>query len=207
MLLAFADYLIANHYSPSQISVLSLYNGQLKLLKRQAMNYSRFNGKSKITFSTVDNYQGEENDIILLSLVRSNRNNSIGFLKIANRVCVALSRARQGLFIFGNASCLKNHGLMIKKTDPKDSIWMKVLHVLKENNAISKFLPLKCETHGNVSKVTNMKDFKKFSHGGCLEKCEIRLTCGHACDRLCHPIVKTEDNESGHAQINCTKKY
>jgi superfamily I DNA and/or RNA helicase len=42
----------------------------------------------------VDNYQGEENDIIILSLVRSNPENQIGYLKISNRVCVALSRAR-----------------------------------------------------------------------------------------------------------------
>lgn len=50
----------------------------------------------------VDGYQGEENDIILLSLVRSNIENNIGFLNIQNRICVALSRARNGLFIMGN---------------------------------------------------------------------------------------------------------
>ena len=43
---------------------------------------------------TVDNYQGEENDIIILSLVRSNKAFNVGFLKISNRVNVALSRAR-----------------------------------------------------------------------------------------------------------------
>jgi helicase required for RNAi-mediated heterochromatin assembly 1 len=45
---------------------------------------------------TVDNYQGEENKIVLLSLVRSNNQNSIGFLGISNRICVALSRAKEG---------------------------------------------------------------------------------------------------------------
>ena len=45
-----------------------------------------------------DNYQGEENDIIILSLVRSNAEKKIGFLKIHNRICVALSRARCGPF-------------------------------------------------------------------------------------------------------------
>lgn len=53
-----------------------------------------------------DNYQGEENDIIILSLVRSNHNKQIGFLKIHNRICVALSRARCGLFILGNMTLL-----------------------------------------------------------------------------------------------------
>ena len=60
-----------------------------------------------IRIVTVDNYQGEENEIILLSLVRSNKENKIGFLEISNRVCVALSRARLGMFLFGNAECLR----------------------------------------------------------------------------------------------------
>ena len=55
---------------------------------------------------TVDNYQGEENDIIILSLVRSNAKNNIGYLKISNRVNVGLSRAKHGMFIFGNSDCL-----------------------------------------------------------------------------------------------------
>ena len=47
-----------------------------------------------VRVTVVDNFQGEENDIILLSLVRSNEDGNIGFLKIENRVCVALSRAK-----------------------------------------------------------------------------------------------------------------
>ena len=47
-----------------------------------------------VRVTAVDNYQGEENDIILLSLVRSNEDNQIGFLKTDNRVCVAISRAK-----------------------------------------------------------------------------------------------------------------
>lgn len=63
---------------------------------------------NRVRVCNVDDYQGEENEIILLSLVRSNKNDSIGFLKTTNRICVALSRARLGLYIFGNASCLRN---------------------------------------------------------------------------------------------------
>jgi helicase required for RNAi-mediated heterochromatin assembly 1 len=54
----------------------------------------------------VDSFQGEENDIILLSLVRSNEHLGIGFLDNKNRLVVALSRARRGLYIFGNALTL-----------------------------------------------------------------------------------------------------
>ena len=52
---------------------------------------SAFDG---VRVTAVDNFQGEESDIILLSLVRSNEDANIGFLKIENRVCVALSRAK-----------------------------------------------------------------------------------------------------------------
>lgn len=47
-----------------------------------------------VRVTVVDNFQGEENDIILLSLVRSNEENKIGFLRTDNRICVALSRAK-----------------------------------------------------------------------------------------------------------------
>ena len=48
--------------------------------------------------------QGQENDIILISLVRSNRKENIGYLADKNRLCVAISRARCGLYLFGNAT-------------------------------------------------------------------------------------------------------
>ena len=49
-------------------------------------------------------FQGEENKVILLSLVRSNRKDQIGFFGIRNRICVAISRAKCALYIFGNSS-------------------------------------------------------------------------------------------------------
>lgn len=51
-----------------------------------------------ININILDNYQGEENKIIILSIVRSNPEGKIGFLATNNRVCVALSRAREGIF-------------------------------------------------------------------------------------------------------------
>ena len=49
-------------------------------------------------------FQGEENKVILLSLVRSNAEQKIGFLAVRNRICVAISRAECGLYIFGNST-------------------------------------------------------------------------------------------------------
>ena len=56
----------------------------------------------EVIVKSVDNYQGEENDIIILSLVRSNKEGKLGFTAIDNRICVALSRVRLGLYVFGN---------------------------------------------------------------------------------------------------------
>lgn len=75
-----------------------------------------------------DNYQGEENDIIILSLVRSNIEKKIGFLKIHNRICVALSRARCGLFVIGNMNLLAE----------VEDMWKKIVKSLMETNFIGK---------------------------------------------------------------------
>ena len=56
---------------------------------------------NELRVSILDNYQGEENDIIILSLVRSNLDDKAGFVKSDNRVCVAISRAKTGFYILG----------------------------------------------------------------------------------------------------------
>jgi superfamily I DNA and/or RNA helicase len=73
-----------------------------------------------------DNYQGEENDIIILSLVRSNPEKKIGFLKTHNRICVALSRARCGLFVIGNMNLLAE----------VEEMWKKIVKSLFESNEV-----------------------------------------------------------------------
>jgi len=84
-------HLILQGYEPSEITVLTTYTGQMFLLKKEISNLDSCRG---VRVTVVDNYQGEENTIILLSLVRSNEQNNIGFLKTDNRICVAISRAK-----------------------------------------------------------------------------------------------------------------
>lgn len=62
-----------------------------------------------VKITTVDNFQGEESRIVILSLVRSNRDGKIGFLSATNRICVALSRAKEGK--------VKNVKAFIQKVD------------------------------------------------------------------------------------------
>ena len=62
-------------------------------------------GASDVLVTTVEQFAGEQADIVLLSLVRSNEQGKLGFTAVDNRVCVALSRARHGFYIAGNAQC------------------------------------------------------------------------------------------------------
>lgn len=56
----------------------------------------KFEALKNVKITAVDNFQGEESRIVILSLVRSNKEGKIGFLSAANRICVALSRAKEG---------------------------------------------------------------------------------------------------------------
>lgn len=75
-------YIILQGYETSQVTILTTYSGQLHQI-RQLMRAQ--NLLSGVRATVVDNYQGEENDIILLSFVRSNDEANIGFLKTSNR--------------------------------------------------------------------------------------------------------------------------
>ncbi len=85
----------------------------------------------------VDDYQGDENRIILLSLVRSNENNSVGFVKTVNRIIVSLSRAKEGLYIIGNKNLLI--------TQSKD--WLHVVKSLQTSGRCGDKLLLCCPNH------------------------------------------------------------
>lgn len=118
----FVNGLISKGVEPRQITVLTFYNGQRRLLTRELKKVEGVVAESRIKVVTVDSYQGEENDIIVLSLVRNNCISQVGFLNVANRVCVALSRARQGFFMFGNVKLMEEAG---------GEEWRQVVAILK----------------------------------------------------------------------------
>ena len=88
-------------YPAEKISILTTYNGQKNLLcdvvNQRCTNHPLFGAPAHVT--TVDKFQGQQNDFILLSLVRSK---TVGHLRDVRRMVVAFSRARFGLYVFGN---------------------------------------------------------------------------------------------------------
>ena len=174
LVVALCDYFLKQDYSPSQITVLTTYTGQLLKLK-PLMPRNKFEG---VRITAVDNFQGEENDIIILSLVRSNDNGRVGFLKIENRICVALSRAKKGFYCFGNFTLLR------KSCDT----WKNILQYLESKQKLGSSLVLCCSNHPDVkTKISTVDDFKNVPEGGCNKMCNTRLDCGHVCKLYCHP--------------------
>jgi hypothetical protein len=89
-----------------------------------------------ITYSCQDNYQGEESDIVIISLTRSNPNGDIGFMCSPERLNVLLSRARNAMIMLGNAETFKNAR---KGADQ----WCKLFSLLGHH--VYKGFPIKCE--------------------------------------------------------------
>ncbi|XP_017062116.1 RNA helicase aquarius isoform X1 [Drosophila ficusphila] len=109
-----AEYIVAVYmymrllgYPAEKISILTTYNGQKHLIRdvinARCGNNPLIGWPHKIT--TVDKYQGQQNDYILISLVRTK---AVGHLRDVRRLVVAMSRARLGLYVFGRVSLFKN---------------------------------------------------------------------------------------------------
>ena len=178
-------------YSPKQITILTPYIGQLLKL-RNYMPRNKFEG---IRVTAIDNFQGEENDIILFSMVRSTNPNStnttIGFLKEDNRVCVSLSRAKHGFYVIGNFQLIRH----------QSQLWESIISDVDSRNCYGDALPLYCCNHPTTKySAKKESDFLNFSpNGGCQKMCDIRLPCGHSCTYKCH-IIDVE-----HKTFKCTK--
>ncbi len=94
----------------TDIGVISPYKAQVQLLRRMFGRDAFLRPfRNSITVNTVDGFQGQERDIIIISLVRANEDGSIGFLSDIRRMNVAITRARMKLFILGNAETLRKH--------------------------------------------------------------------------------------------------
>lgn len=166
------------------ISVLSYFLGQARKLRDALQAKGPFCFPS-VRVSTVDRYQGDENDYVIVSLVRTTKPTL--HMKLQNRMIVALSRARLGMFILGSASALRFH-----------AHWCRFLTGLPPS-ANDSCLRLSCHRHPEGSNLTissaNLEkaivDIAKFCGTGmspiCRQPCSHSVVeCGHPCALTCH---------------------
>ncbi|KAF4704075.1 hypothetical protein FOZ63_005792 [Perkinsus olseni] len=185
-----AFYLVrTQQYKPADITLLTPYIGQKRLMRNHLNPELRSNKKDGIEgvkVVSIDDYQGEENKVIILSLVRSNASRRIGFVGIENRVIVALSRAREGLYIIGNSEIFDNA-----------NSWRTVIEMLKNQGRIGPVLTLACRNHPDMREpIAKSEDFVKVKDGGCRQPCgKLLPRCGHLCHLNCHVF--------GHDQVAC----
>ena len=134
-----------------------------------------------LRIATIDNFQGEEAEVIILSLVRSNPEKKCGFLNISNRINVALSRAKHGMYIIGDS---ETAGFKVE-------MWAKVIAMLAADGNLGPELELQCPRHMETPIVVSQPDdFLRFSpEGGCDLPCADRLACGHKCLSRCHAEI------------------
>ena len=190
-LVGLCAHLLKLGYSPSQITILTPYVGQLLKL-RGKMPRSKFEG---VQITAIDNFQGEENDIILFSMVRSTNphrsNTNIGFVKEDNRVCVSLSRAKHGFYAIGNFQLIRQ----------QTKLWERIISDVEDRGCFGNGLPLYCCNHPETKFTASQdSDFAANApNGGCQRMCDIRLPCGHSCTQTCH-IVDRE-----HEKFQCMK--
>ncbi|KIP05604.1 hypothetical protein PHLGIDRAFT_147296 [Phlebiopsis gigantea 11061_1 CR5-6] len=157
----------------------------------------------RVRLRTIDNYQGEEAKIVILSLVRNSGGASeeavhghsstaqanVGFLKSENRTNVALSRAREGMYVLGNARDLRT----------RSSMWGKVLSRLEQDDCVGPALPVVCHRHQEVIEwISKPGQLGRVApDGGCLQQCDSMLSCGHLCPYKCH------SDDPAHVTVRC----
>ena len=127
-----------------------------------------------LRIATIDNFQGEEAKVIILTTVRSG--GRIGFLKTINRINVACSRARNGFYIIGNSETLQ-----------QVPMWNEIIDVFARNNRIGPSLRTCCNRHPEHHfDIYCPQDFARVEP--CTIPCDQQLPCGHQCQGTCHPI-------------------
>lgn len=114
--------------------------------------------------NVTDNYQGEECDIVIATLTRSNDANNIGFMSQPERLNVLLSRARNGLILIGNSETFAH-----SKTGGQ--LWTKLFGMLKDGGHVYDGFPIRCQRHPEQTAVIMTKEaFDEYSpDGGCKE--------------------------------------
>eukprot|EP00798_Chlamydomonas_sp_ICE-L_P029714 gene29714-5148_t len=162
-----------------KITVLVPYARQLFLTRMLLRDESLC---EDVGCSTIDQFQGDENEVIILCLVRCDETESrrLGFLGTVNRMIVATSRQKRALIIIGSSRCFGMH--------PE---WSKLIASMKGAEGVGgagqlgEALPLRCPRHPH--KLLSVPDSRCFPASGCGEGCHHPLPCAQTtCQLKCH---------------------
>ncbi|KAG0697519.1 P-loop containing nucleoside triphosphate hydrolase protein [Suillus ampliporus] len=210
-------YLAQQGYGTDKLVVLTPYSGQLSklrdvlkqdndpvlndldshdLIRAGLMSPDDKKPKKPIRLATIDNYQGEESDIVIARLTRSNDTNDIGFMNSPECLNVLISRARDGLILIGNSQTFVN-------ARSGKELWGKFFELVKQGGYMYEGFPIHCERHPD--RTVLIKSASEFDtlcpDGGCTEICDVMLNCGiHSCPLKCHQIPD-------HSQAPCQHPY
>lgn len=111
-------------YERLDIGIISPYKGQVHLLRKMLRKDSYWKPlRHLISINTVDGFQGQERDIILISMVRQNEQGQVGFLADLRRMNVAITRARMKLIIIGHSPTLCRHPFYRRLKQYIDNLW------------------------------------------------------------------------------------
>lgn len=151
------------HVVGRDITVLSGYNRQVQFIRELTRSDRRAGLYENVKICTIDGFQGEENRIIILTLVR---NEYLGFMAENGRRAVALSRAKDCLYIIGDS-----------ETYVKSDTWKFVIEKMIKEKYLSISLPLRCPKHTHIRNfrsirtARNLENFLNDRRGLC-------YTCG-----------------------------
>ncbi|KAJ6531790.1 P-loop containing nucleoside triphosphate hydrolase protein [Mycena capillaripes] len=214
MVLKIVKYLGQQGYGTDKIVILTPYLGQLQELQtvlgeendpvlNDLDSYDLINAgllpaasakisKRPLRLATIDNYQGEESDIVISCLTRSNSSHDIGFMFSPERLNVFLSRARNAWIMVGNSDTFLN-------SRKGKELWTRFFDLLKGGGHVYDGLPVRCERHPDrtaVLRAPNEFD-NECPDGGCKEPCGTILNCGvHPCPSKCHQLFD-------HSKMEC----
>ena len=196
MVMALSLFLLSNGYKPSQLTILAGYLGQqqkLRALQKEAQSkhkelFAKEEGADEIDsiqIQTIDMYQGDENDIVIVSLTRSNPDGTIGFMNTLNRRCVAQSRAKCGMYLVGN----------LKTFTTTKSVWTKIIREMGKNDCVNSTFDIQCKKHRHQKQLTigtteELMSIVNDSARLCNIPCGELFPCGneeHACKKACCP--------------------
>ena len=201
MVVGLTQYLVSCGVPKTSIAILTPYKGQLMMMRSDLMKLNLLNNRdaeNSVVLSTVDRFQGDEADIVIISLVIDAKSQT-GFVKEVNRMIVLLSRARLGMYILGNISYFDKSNESIrhwtdtftklKQSCEPDTNQDKIKENVEELHyfgpRLGNKLPICCPIHRR-KKMILVESETDLKLNFCEEKCLKLLPCTHSCNLLCH---------------------